>query len=283
MNFAITQDFYSQSEFDKFRSEKPEFFSQTCEDIIVAHCRLHGAWNNIIGNVPPEDVAVIGPEMREHFMIGGLNSRQRAVINEIVNSYQELGLTTRDVKIYGHEAVTPLALRMRGVFPKYYGTEYARTQTERDELWPIAHGDICQSDLPSGKFDIVMSCEVFEHVPDIDAALRESCRLLRSGGRFIGTFPFFSESSKSLRMAEIRDGKPFFLVEPPEYHGNPMDPQGGSLVFENPAWDILDRAREAGFSKAKIRLVVDQSRGIVASEMLRPIKTRGVFIAIFDK
>lgn len=283
MHFSITEDFYNQAEFDQFRAERPEFFCQTCEDIIVTHCRLHGAWNNIIGKASPEDVVVIGPEMREHLMICGLNSRQRAVINEIVDAYQEFGLSTRDVKIYGHEAVTPLALALRGVFPKYFGTEYARSQAENDELWPIIHGDICKSDLPSGRFDIVMSCEVFEHVTDIDAALRECCRLLRRGGRFIGTFPFFSELSKSLRMAELRDGVPFYLVEPPEFHGNPMDPAGGSLVFEQPAWDILDRARDAGFSSARMRLIVDQNRGIVASEMLRPIKTRGVFVALFDR
>jgi hypothetical protein len=35
----------------------------------------------------------------------------------------------------------------------------------------------------------------------------------------------------------------------PEYHENPLDPQG-SLVFYNHGWDILERCRRAGFADA---------------------------------
>jgi SAM-dependent methyltransferase len=41
----------------------------------------------------------------------------------------------------------------------------------------------------SGFFDFVFSCEVFEHVPDYDAALGEIARVLKPGGVSIHTFP----------------------------------------------------------------------------------------------
>jgi hypothetical protein len=124
--YAEKIDFISQSEFNALMEKRPELFSEECEKTIVEHCRQHGAWNHIIGTSAPENVQIIGPEMREHLIISGLNSRQRAVLNEVVDTYLELGLTAQDVRIYGHEAITPLALIMRGVFPRYLGTEYER-------------------------------------------------------------------------------------------------------------------------------------------------------------
>ncbi|WP_430450536.1 methyltransferase domain-containing protein [Rhodophyticola sp.] len=40
-----------------------------------------------------------------------------------------------------------------------------------------------------GSFDVVTSNQVFEHVPDLDTALREIARVLKPGGRLYFTFP----------------------------------------------------------------------------------------------
>jgi len=44
----------------------------------------------------------------------------------------------------------------------------------------------------------------------------------------------------------------------PEYHGDPMSPDG-ALVFEIPGWDILGRARAAGFSHAVFRAMMSEA------------------------
>jgi hypothetical protein len=49
----------------------------------------------------------------------------------------------------------------------------------------------------------------------------------------------------------------------PEYHGNPLDPQG-SLVFSIPGWDILDAARASGFAVAEMVAMSSRRYGIVA-------------------
>jgi ubiquinone/menaquinone biosynthesis C-methylase UbiE len=44
-------------------------------------------------------------------------------------------------------------------------------------------GDAVELDVPSGSFDVAVSTQVIEYVPDADAAIREFYRVLRRGGR----------------------------------------------------------------------------------------------------
>jgi arsenite methyltransferase len=44
-------------------------------------------------------------------------------------------------------------------------------------------GDAVELDVPSGAFDVAVSTQVIEYVPDLDAAIREFYRVLRRGGR----------------------------------------------------------------------------------------------------
>ena len=53
-------------------------------------------------------------------------------------------------------------------------------------------GDIASIPAPDASFDAVLCTEVFEHLPDPLAALREFSRLLRPGGQLILTAPFCS-------------------------------------------------------------------------------------------
>jgi SAM-dependent methyltransferase len=267
----------SLEDFLVFKERHPESFSPRVEDTIKQHALIRGIRTDFLGHVPAQEIAVIGEELREHLQARGTNSRQRAVLDEMLEFIRESGSNDRDVKIYGLEAITPVALLMRGRFPKFVGTEFCRDDHERKQLFPILHGDICQSSFPTSAFDMVVSNDVLEHVPDIDAALRETVRILRPGGRMIATFPFFCERAVGQRFASLIDGKEAFHVLPPMYHGNPVDGASSSLVYEIPAWDIIERACAAGFARPRMRLLCDQNKGIAASN------PKGVFVAIFDR
>jgi SAM-dependent methyltransferase len=244
--------------FEILKTQAPQLFdTQTENDIKGQALKIASAF---FGHIASEHVAFIGSEMREHFMCLGLNSRQRAMMELVFEVMREKHIPESEIKIYGHEAITAFALFMRGRFPKYVGTEFCRDAAERDRLFPIAHGDICALDFPDQCFNVVVSNDVLEHVPDIDAALRETARILKPGGAFLATFPFFFERDKGARFASLVDGKNHFHILPPIYHGNPMSDEG-SLVYEIPGWDILGRARAAGFGSAVMRLICSASRG----------------------
>ena len=61
-----------------------------------------------------------------------------------------------------------------------------------------------------------------------------------------------------------KKGKINYLMEP-EYHGNPVD-EKGSLVFEIPGWDILERTRAAGFRTATMQWVYSESCGMLTAD-----------------
>lgn len=209
---------------------------------------------------------------REGLLAFGKNSRIRAVLRLIEQQFSSYDPI--NVSIYAPEAVTSFAMCLRGLFPRFLGSEYASTAAVRDSLYPIPHEDLTCLTLRSSAFDLVTTNEVLEHVPAIDGALAEIVRVLKPGGWHIGTHPFAFMDSKGLVKARLVDGHVDFLMEP-EYHGNPVG--SPSLVFETPGWDILDRARTAGFSSACMRFVASERHGYLTGDAC------GVFVLCCQK
>jgi SAM-dependent methyltransferase len=208
------------------------------------------------------DIAACDNNWREGLFAFGLSSRVRAVaavMEEKIGDRPKTG-----VRVFGAEALSSFALTMRGLFPRYHGTEYAADEVARRFLFPITHEDLTALTLPSESFDFAMTNDVLEHVPSIDAALIELARVLVPGGWHIGTLPFLYDSECGEVKARLERGKVVHLTKP-EYHGNPIDPRG-SLVFELPGWDLIDRAKAAGFSEAHMRFVASSAKGYVADE-----------------
>jgi SAM-dependent methyltransferase len=222
-------------------------------EIVSSACRS-GVWSPFFGQIGPDEVEVRGDNYREALCARGFNPRQRAVLDRILD--HAAGHDVYNVRIYAHEALTPVALALRGRYPKFIGSEYAIGKAVADDLYPIPAIDITDSPLPDSIFDFVISNEVLEHVPDLDAALRETARILKPGGMLLGTCPF-NESGVDTDVRAVLEGSEIRHLAEPEYHGNPVDPEGGSLVFQVPGWDLLERARTAGFSNPRMHIQPD--------------------------
>ncbi|UWQ93490.1 methyltransferase domain-containing protein (plasmid) [Rhodobacteraceae bacterium M382] len=77
--------------------------------------------------------------------------------------------------------------------------------------------------------DLHVHLDVMEHVNRPDQAIREMCRTLKPGGLAIFTTPIYPDKAGNERRAIYFDDGVEHLA-PAEYHGNPIDEDGGALV-----------------------------------------------------
>jgi len=116
----------------------------------------------------------------------------------------------------------------------------------------VRHEDVEALSFPDNSLDLIVSNDVFEHVPHPDKAFSECARVLKPGGVLLATIPFHAAENTSVTRAQLTDGRLEQLL-PAAYHGNPVSADG-SLVFTDFGWDMLDMMRKAGFSNVGVEV-----------------------------
>jgi SAM-dependent methyltransferase len=79
-------------------------------------------------------------------------------------------------------------------------------------------------------FDLVITQDVFEHVLTPGRAFAEIARTLKPGGAHVFTVPYFFWKPTLVRAVPSPEG--VTLLEPADYHGNPIDNAGSLVVTE---------------------------------------------------
>ena len=194
-----------------------------------------------------------------HCMWCGCKSRQRGLAHVIKSTYgvrklDELG--GRDLSILNTECGGPLHEQLsrnsRYTCSEDLGPEHAPGAIVNG----IRNEDLQRTSFDDNSFDLVVSTEVFEHIPEPYAAHREVLRILKPGGRHIFTVPYVQKWQEDCVRAVIEDGKLRHLMCP-EYHYDPLRPDG-VLVFTIFSPAMLGRLEQIGFAVKELPLAEPQ-------------------------
>jgi SAM-dependent methyltransferase len=174
-----------------------------------------------------------------------MNNRQRLIATLLKQELSE----KQEQQVYLMEQVTPIfswAARTFGqhriIGSEYLGYEYPGGTIVKG----IRHEDIENLSFTDNQLDLIVSNDVFEHVPNPAKAFAECARVLKTGGVMLATIPFHSDKNESVIRAKLNNNQLEHFL-PPAFHGNPVSTDG-SLVFTDFGWDLLTAMKDAGFS-----------------------------------
>lgn len=221
-------DFTKYTPYTKFR----EAFESRVLELNTAYVKLGGTTyhlNAFKGNLSFREASTDD---------SGLNSRMRFCL-AIIKQYF---LKAKKVYLAEHDTL------FHQILSKETGFDLT---TSYYKPGAALHQDLTALTYPDNSFDLSLSFEDLEHIPEYKKAIDELYRVTKPGGHVLLSTPFVIENDKTLVRATInKDGEITHLLEP-EYHGDPVIPQG-ILCFYHFGWDLLDNFRTAGFSDVKI-------------------------------
>ncbi len=212
------------------------------------------------------------PNWRERMIcpLCGLNNRMRAVIH----GFSLYSRTGRHAALYLTEQVTPLYRWFKKQYPKTFGSEFIApgeppgSLHQRGFLKYIRHEDFTQLSFADASLDSILTFDVLEHIPHEEQALHEAWRCLKPGGLLLLTAPFNPTSLENVRRATIDEHGKIHHLLPPEYHGNPINPEGGCLCYHCFGWALLDDLRALGFQDVKCLFYWSDTFGYLGGEQI---------------
>lgn len=183
--------------------------------------------------------------------------RQRALCH--VLSAVEPGW--RDRRIHEFAPSGPASDRLAREAPGYTGSHFW-TDTPlggHREGWRCE--DLERLTFDDGSLELVVTQDVFEHVLDPARAFAEIARTLRPGGAHVFTVPYYHTEPTLVRATGPADA--IRHLEPPDYHGNPVDAQG-SLVVTQWGRELPDLIRHHSGMSTTIHRPRDPRMGLEA-------------------
>lgn len=124
-------------------------------------------------------------------------------------------------------------------------SDFAEAASPGETIAGVRHEDLLRLTYPDAAFDLVLTSETLEHVPDLSTGLREIHRVLRPGGRHLFTIPRLPGVPHTFARRTIDpDGTPRDLAPPISHPGGDV----GYPVFTEFGADLPDILATAGFT-----------------------------------
>jgi hypothetical protein len=105
--------------------------------------------------------------------------------------------------------------------------------------------DVQNLTFSNESFDIVISQDIFEHIPSPEVGFKEIYRILKPGVYHIFTIPYNKNLSNSQVRAYIKQNEIVHIL-PPVYHGDMLRPKG-ILVYTDFGLDFEHMLERIGF------------------------------------
>jgi len=150
--------------------------------------------------------------------------RERAlalVLNEMVPNWRDLVIHESSPGNRG------ISVKLKQQAKSYVGTQYYQGFPLGELMKGYRNEDLQRLTFADETFDLFVSLDVLEHIPDPHTAIKEIWRTLKPGGIMVSTFPVRKDQVNPVerRATFGADGTVTHLKEP-EYHGNPIDSKG---------------------------------------------------------
>lgn len=147
------------------------------------------------------------------------------------------------------------------IYSNYFGSD----RKSGDFVNGILHQDLTKTSFEDDKFDIVITSDVLEHIPEPYSAFKEIYRILKKGGVHVFTVPFYhneflDEKRSILTKNGVMDLKPQIIHDDPGC-------KNGILVYQIFSLEMLIKLREIGFYTRMYRLY-DLSKGILGENAI---------------
>jgi len=207
------------------------------------------------------------PNWREHATCRcGFPNRIRAAMHAL----QTIAAPADDASIYITEQVTPLFKWLSLRYDDVQGSEYLGSDIAPGAVINgVRHEDLCNLSLPDNTYDVVLSFDVLEHVENFESALAHLVRILKPGGTLMFAAPTQLEQKGTMDLVVVReDGSYDYRLQPPEYHGNPVDPENGALCFRRLGLETLDMLRNLGMATAEAIFYWSKDYGYLGAEQM---------------
>ena len=137
--------------------------------------------------------------------------------------------------------------------PELVYSEYLGKERAGEVINGVRNEDLLNLTYTDASFDLVLTSDTLEHVPDVDRCLAETRRILRPGGRHVLTVPVTLWRAQSVQRAKVDAAGAVRHIQPPIYHGRGGGPfrlmpaKGDYLAFTDIGADFGDGCVRAGF------------------------------------
>lgn len=158
-----------------------------------------------------------------------------------------------NLSIYNVEANGSLHKALSGA-PAYTCSEYFGSDRQPGEIVNgIRNEDLQRLSFPDASFNVILSSDVLEHMPEPYVAHREIFRVLKPGGRHIFTVPYNPNAELDDIRAKIVNGNVEYFSEK-IYHGDPVRPDEGVLVWTIFGAEMIKKLNDIGFITSEFNL-----------------------------